>query len=140
MPRLAEQRTHSVTNIESDYDTGWREGYEAASGATIAEVERIKANHGDVVEEVQRRHDAVVPLTAEIEQLRAELAEVKQRRDTLQRERDIFNDQAEHLTRVITRVQALTGHDPRCRTLCGKVGCHSRWHGPCAFCLANAKP
>jgi predicted nuclease with TOPRIM domain len=41
-----------------------------------AEVERVQANHVTVAEEIQRRHDACAPLTAEIERLRAALQEV----------------------------------------------------------------
>jgi hypothetical protein len=58
-----------VTKIESDYDTGWREGYEAASGAGIAEIERLRA-------EVEL-HWTNLGLAAEAnERLRAALAEI----------------------------------------------------------------
>jgi len=28
--------------VESDYDTGWREGYEAASGIALMQIERLR--------------------------------------------------------------------------------------------------
>lgn len=37
------------------------------------ELERVQSNHVTVAEEIQRRHDACAPLTAEIERLRAAL-------------------------------------------------------------------
>lgn len=41
-----------------------------------AELERVRSNHVTVAEEIQRRHDACAPLTAEIERLRAWLQSI----------------------------------------------------------------
>lgn len=52
--------------IESDYDTGWREGYEAASGAALAEAE--DSTDEEII-------DVLLPfqeLRAEVERLRAD--------------------------------------------------------------------
>jgi len=42
-----------------------------------AEMERVRSNHVTVAEEIQRRHDACAPLTAEIDRLRGFLKHLK---------------------------------------------------------------
>jgi hypothetical protein len=61
-------------SIESDYDTGWREGYEAASGAALAEVERLTDELRIVRAVLNDKVDEVELLRMELE-YRAELFE-----------------------------------------------------------------
>jgi hypothetical protein len=70
--------------VETDYDTGWREGYEAASGAARQEIERLRAAleaaHTHVREHPKpgcAACEALVRLRQEREMAQAELARLR---------------------------------------------------------------
>jgi chromosome segregation ATPase len=64
-----------TSKIESDYDTGWREGYEAASGQAHPTVSAAMTSKSDEEIEADEAMDTFDELVRQCDELRARLAE-----------------------------------------------------------------
>lgn len=106
--------TLSGQNTELAEDAERAERYEAGLRGEIQKLQEVSEalvseNQHARVNLARREQEAVAAwherdgLRREIDALRGELADVKARRNTLQRERDIFEDQAENLSQALQK-------------------------------------